>query len=121
MGLGGLALMAVLREGEASNATMYTLVALAAVALGGTAFNGKRGSLIGTLFGAACMYLITNVLSAARVPQTKTLAPCSRKAWAIPLPMPLDPPTTRTRRPLKSRSSMVFLPSFQADRVHASQ
>jgi ribose transport system permease protein len=71
-GIGGLALMAVLREGDASEATMYTLVALAAVALGGTAFNGKRGSLIGTLFGAGCMYLITNVLSAAHVPDTWT-------------------------------------------------
>jgi ribose transport system permease protein len=71
-GIGGLALMAVLREGEAGDATMYTLVALAAVALGGTAFNGKRGSLIGTLIGAGCMYLITNVLSAARVPDTWT-------------------------------------------------
>ncbi|WP_300613076.1 ABC transporter permease [Trebonia sp.] len=71
-GVGGLALMAVLREGEAGDATMYTLVALAAVALGGTAFTGKRGSLIGSLFGAGCMYLITNVLSAARVPDTWT-------------------------------------------------
>ena len=69
-GIGGLALMAVLREGEAGDATMYTLVALAAVALGGTAFNGKRGSLVGTLCGAGCMYLITNVLSAAKVPDT---------------------------------------------------
>jgi ribose transport system permease protein len=73
-GIGGLALMAVLREGEAGDATMYTLVALAAVALGGTAFTGKRGSLAGTLFGAGCMYLITNVLSAATVPDTWTNA-----------------------------------------------
>jgi ribose transport system permease protein len=71
-GVGGLALMAVLKEGEAGNATMYTLVALAAVALGGTTFTGKRGSLVGTLCGAACMYLITNVLSAASVPDTWT-------------------------------------------------
>jgi ribose transport system permease protein len=71
-GVGGLALMAVLKEGEAGNATMYTLVALAAVALGGTVFTGKRGSLVGTLCGAGCMYLITNVLSAARVPDTWT-------------------------------------------------
>ena len=71
-GVGGLALMAVLKEGEASNATMYTLVALAAVALGGTVFTGKRGSLVGTLCGAGCMYLITNVLSAAHVPDTWT-------------------------------------------------
>lgn len=69
-GVGGVALMAVLREGDASNATTYTLIALAAVALGGTAFTGKRGSLVGTLFGAGCMYLITNVLSAARVSST---------------------------------------------------
>lgn len=71
-GVGGLALMAVLKEGEASNATMYTLVALAAVALGGTVFTGKRGSLVGTLCGAGCMYLITNVLSAVHVPDTWT-------------------------------------------------
>jgi ribose transport system permease protein len=71
-GVGGLALMAVLKEGEAGDATMYTLVALAAVALGGTTFTGKRGSLVGTLCGAACMYLITNVLSAASVPDTWT-------------------------------------------------
>jgi ribose transport system permease protein len=71
-GAGGLALMAVLKEGEAGNATMYTLIALAAVALGGTTFTGKRGSLVGTLCGAACMYLITNVLSAANVPDTWT-------------------------------------------------
>lgn len=73
-GVGGLALMSVLKEGEASNATMYTLVALAAVALGGTVFTGKRGSLLGTLCGAGCMYLITNVLSAAHVPDTWTNA-----------------------------------------------
>jgi ribose transport system permease protein len=73
-GVGGLALMAVLKEGEAGNATMYTLVALAAVALGGTTFTGRRGSLAGTLCGAACMYLITNVLSAASVPDTWTNA-----------------------------------------------
>jgi ribose transport system permease protein len=71
-GVGGLALMAVLKEGEAGNATMYTLVALAAVALGGTAFTGRRGSLAGTLCGAGCMYLITNLLSAAHVPDTWT-------------------------------------------------
>ena len=71
-GVGGLALMAVLKEGEAGNATMYTLVALAAVALGGTTFTGKRGSLVGTLCGAACMYLITNLLGAANVPDTWT-------------------------------------------------
>jgi ribose transport system permease protein len=71
-GLGGLALMSVLKEGQAGDATMYTLVALAAVALGGTAFTGKRGSLAGTLLGAGCIYLITNVLSAAKVPDTWT-------------------------------------------------
>jgi ribose transport system permease protein len=71
-GVGGLALMAVLREGEADNATMYTLVALAAVALGGTTFTGRRGSLVGTLCGAGCMYLITNVLNTVNVPDTWT-------------------------------------------------
>src|SRR5689334_9126618 len=43
----------------------------------------------------------------ARVPQTATRAPLVRKAGAMPLPMPLEPPTTSTCLPLKSSS---FIP-----------
>jgi hypothetical protein len=44
-----------------------------------------------------------------RVPQTATFAPLVRKACAMPLPMPLEPPTTSTCLPLKSSS---FIPAI---------
>src|SRR5260370_11857002 len=37
-----------------------------------------------------------------RVPQMCTAAPCARNALAMPLPIPLDPPTTSTLLPVKS-------------------
>ena len=48
----------------------------------------------------------------ARVPQTWTRAPLARKACAMPLPMPLEPPTTSTCLPLKSSSFIARLPLF---------
>jgi ribose transport system permease protein len=65
--IAGLALMAVISEGQASNATQYTLLAIAAVALGGTALSGGRGSLLGSLCGAAAIYLIDNLLGELNV------------------------------------------------------
>lgn len=62
-GIAGLALMAVIREGQADLATQYTLIAIAAVALGGTSLGGGRGSLYGSLLGAACIFLIENLLN----------------------------------------------------------
>jgi ribose transport system permease protein len=62
-GIAGIALMAVIREGEADLATQYTLIALAAVALGGTSLSGRRGSLYGSLLGAGCIFLIENLLN----------------------------------------------------------
>jgi len=62
-GIAGIALMAVIREGQADLATQYTLIALAAVALGGTSLSGKRGSLYGSLLGAGCIFLIENLLN----------------------------------------------------------
>lgn len=65
--IAGLALMALISQGAASMASQYTLLAIAAVALGGTALSGGRGSLSGSLLGAGAIYLINNLLNVVRV------------------------------------------------------
>lgn len=65
--IGGLALTSLLRSADASQAGTMILVGLAAVALGGTAFTGGRGGLLGSLLGAICVVLIQNLLTALSV------------------------------------------------------
>jgi ribose transport system permease protein len=62
-GFGGLALTSLVSSADASNATEYTLTAIAAVVLGGTALAGGRGGLIGPLLGAFSIYLLQNLLA----------------------------------------------------------
>jgi ribose transport system permease protein len=62
-GFGGLALTGLVNSANASNATEYTLVAIAAVVLGGTPLTGGRGGLIGPLLGACSIYLMQNLLA----------------------------------------------------------
>ena len=62
-GFGGLALTGLVSSANASNATEYTLVAIAAVVLGGTPLTGGRGGLIGPLLGACSIYLMQNLLA----------------------------------------------------------
>jgi ribose transport system permease protein len=62
-GFGGLALTALVSSANASNSTEYTLVAMAAVVLGGTSLSGGRGGLIGPLLGAFSIYLMQNLLA----------------------------------------------------------
>jgi ribose transport system permease protein len=61
-GVGAFALTAVTLSADATQASTYTLVALAAVALGGTSLWGGRGGLLGSLLGAAAIYLLQDVL-----------------------------------------------------------
>jgi ribose transport system permease protein len=68
-GVGGLALTSVVQSTNASQATEYTLVAIAAVVLGGTSLAGGRGGLIGVFFGAASIYLLQNLLATFQVNQ----------------------------------------------------
>jgi ABC-type sugar transport system ATPase subunit/ribose/xylose/arabinose/galactoside ABC-type transport system permease subunit len=65
-GLAGIAIVAQLHQAEADTGfvTPYILLALAAVALGGNAMTGGRGSLLGALLGAAIIFLIENLLGA---------------------------------------------------------
>jgi ribose transport system permease protein len=63
----GLALTALIESGDPNIGPTYTLVAIAAVALGGTSLAGGRGGIIGSIFGALSIYLIQNLLSAVHV------------------------------------------------------
>jgi ribose transport system permease protein len=67
-GLGGIALTAVLRSADASIASQYILIAVTAVALGGTSLAGGRGGLAGSLIGATIIYLIQNAATTLQVP-----------------------------------------------------
>jgi ribose transport system permease protein len=62
-GFGGLALSGLVNSADASNATEYTLVAMAAIVLGGTSLSGGRGGLVGPLLGAFSIYLVQNLLA----------------------------------------------------------
>ena len=62
-GIGGLALTGLVNSANASSSTEYTLVAIAAVVLGGTPLVGGRGGLIGPLLGAFSIYLMQNLLA----------------------------------------------------------
>jgi ribose transport system permease protein len=62
-GFGGLALTGLVNSANASSSTEYTLVAIAAVVLGGTPLVGGRGGLIGPLLGAFSIYLMQNLLA----------------------------------------------------------
>jgi ribose transport system permease protein len=63
----GIALAAATQTGDAGQATQYTLPAIAAVAIGGTSLLGGRGSLVGSIAGAAIMFLIQTLLDSLGV------------------------------------------------------
>ena len=52
---------------QTASFAQYTLIALAAVALGGTQLGGGRGGMIPSLLGAVCIYLMQTLLSALGV------------------------------------------------------
>jgi ribose transport system permease protein len=60
--IGGFALTAITLSADPSQATSYTLVAVAAVALGGTSLLGGRGGIVGPLLGAVTIYLLQDLL-----------------------------------------------------------
>src|SRR4051794_10005821 len=64
----GIALTGVIQTSQPALATTYTLVALAAVSLGGTSLLGGRGGLLGSFFGAVAIYLLQDLLAATGVP-----------------------------------------------------
>jgi ribose transport system permease protein len=66
-GLAGIGLTVLINSGDPNVGPQYTLMAIVAVALGGNALTGGRGGMRGPILGAASLYLIQSVLSAANV------------------------------------------------------
>jgi len=63
----GIALTGLIHSADSSLGLQYTLIAIAAVALGGTPLGGGRGGLVGGLLGAVCIFLIQDFLFALRI------------------------------------------------------
>jgi ribose transport system permease protein len=61
--IGGIALTGLVRSADAQVFNNYILVALAAVALGGTNLAGGRGGLFPSMMGATCIFLLENLLT----------------------------------------------------------
>jgi ribose transport system permease protein len=61
-GIGGIAVVALSNSASAGLSTSYSLPAIAGVVMGGTSLWGGRGGLIGPLFGAASIYLLSDLL-----------------------------------------------------------
>lgn len=65
--LAGISYTALVHSADSSNPQQYTVLALAAVALGGTAVTGGAGGLGKSVIGAACIFLIQNLLTSLHV------------------------------------------------------
>ena len=65
--IGGLFLSASTLSGNANTGAVYTLQSIAVVVLGGTSLFGGSGGVIGTIFGAFSLRLISGVLFFAKV------------------------------------------------------
>jgi ribose transport system permease protein len=62
--VGAIALTGVIQSADITIWSSYVLIALAAVALGGTSLSGGRGGFLGSALGATALYLIQTLLSA---------------------------------------------------------
>ena len=58
-----LCLTSLIASGDPTQGTTYTLIAVTTLVLGGANLAGGRGSVVGSLFGAVNIYLITFVLA----------------------------------------------------------
>jgi ribose transport system permease protein len=65
----GIALTGVLRSADSSLALQYALIGIAAVVIGGTPLGGGRGSIVGSMVGAALLYLLQNLITELNVSQ----------------------------------------------------
>jgi ribose/xylose/arabinose/galactoside ABC-type transport system permease subunit len=66
-GIGGVVLTSRVASGQPNLGAGVELDAIAAVLLGGIAFGGGRGSLVGVIFGVATLAIISNGLNLANV------------------------------------------------------
>jgi ribose transport system permease protein len=65
--IAAVALTGVIQSADITIWPSYVLIALAAVALGGTSLSGGRGGFLGSALGATAVYLIQTLLSALGV------------------------------------------------------
>ncbi|HZR92448.1 MAG TPA: ABC transporter permease [Gaiellaceae bacterium] len=65
--VGALALVGLTVSANSNLSQTYTLLAIASVALGGTSLWGGRGGLVGSMIGAACIYLLGNLLTTLQI------------------------------------------------------
>jgi len=63
IGLAALCFTALIGSGDPTQGTTYTLIAVTALVLGGASLGGGRASVIGSLLGAANLFLIGYVLA----------------------------------------------------------
>jgi ribose transport system permease protein len=66
-GFGAFAMLSLLRIADPGQSTAYTLLGIAAVALGGTALMGGRGGVFGSLLGAGSIFLVQSLLGVLQV------------------------------------------------------
>jgi ribose transport system permease protein len=66
-GVAGIAIAALLQSSDGNAGAEYVLIALAAVALGGTPIGGGRGGLLGAIVGAAAIFNVENLIDALNV------------------------------------------------------
>ncbi len=66
-GFGAFAMLSLLRIADPGQSTAYTLLGIAAVALGGTALMGGRGGVLGSLLGAGSIFLVQSLLGVLQV------------------------------------------------------
>jgi ribose transport system permease protein len=67
-GIGGLAITAVFLTSDPNIGFEYSLIAMAAVALGGTPIGmGGRGGVLGSMLGAAVIYLLQNLILVSHI------------------------------------------------------
>ncbi len=69
-GIAGISLTALISSADATSSASYTLIGVAAVALGGTSLLGGHGGLLGSLLGALCVFLIQSLISSLHLPST---------------------------------------------------
>jgi ribose transport system permease protein len=62
-GVGGIALTGLVASADSQVFSDYVLVALAAVALGGTNMAGGRGGMLLSVIGAGCVFILENLLT----------------------------------------------------------
>jgi simple sugar transport system permease protein len=122
--LAGIVIAARLGSGSSNAAVAFELEAIAAVVLGGTALMGGRGTMIGTVLGAATMAVIGNGLILSHVSPFFTqivtgLDHPRRDLAQHPLLRDAGPERTKNERALASACRLR--PRDDRDRPHAGR